>query len=104
MHANIKGKQKEIFLAFPRFIQIIIKKRHQNLVPVVGTLCIKRMKEDIFPYMTMNKKEKFGRFSVGLDEEVEDQGTPTAFVTYEHDLPPAGTTQFVADELNLPPA
>ncbi|KAL8223151.1 hypothetical protein R6Q57_020550 [Mikania cordata] len=49
MYANIKGKRKERFLAFPRFIQIIISKRHQNLIPTVGTLPLKRMKEDIFP-------------------------------------------------------
>ncbi|KAL8237762.1 hypothetical protein R6Q59_018843 [Mikania micrantha] len=28
MYDNIKGKRKERFLAFPRFIQIIINKRH----------------------------------------------------------------------------
>ncbi|KAL8265785.1 hypothetical protein R6Q59_003129 [Mikania micrantha] len=58
MHANIKGKRKERFLAFPRFIQIVINKRHQNLVPTIGTLGIKRIREDIFSYMMMNKRGK----------------------------------------------
>ncbi|KAL8257479.1 hypothetical protein R6Q59_029520 [Mikania micrantha] len=103
MHANIKGKRYERLLAFPIFIQIIIKKRHPNLIPTVETLGIKRMKEDIFSYMTMNKKgkkqyvgarplENFGRLSAGLDEETDEQGTPTAFVANEHDHPPAGIT------------
>ncbi|KAL8205672.1 hypothetical protein R6Q57_009223 [Mikania cordata] len=38
MYVNIKAKRKERFMAFPRFIQIIINKRHQNLVPTVGML------------------------------------------------------------------
>ncbi|KAL8256212.1 hypothetical protein R6Q59_031279 [Mikania micrantha] len=54
MHANIKGKRKERFLAFNRFIEIVINKRHPNLVPTIGTLGIKRMREDIFSYIMMN--------------------------------------------------
>ncbi|KAL8223209.1 hypothetical protein R6Q57_020608 [Mikania cordata] len=103
MHANMKGKRKERFLAFPRFIQIIINKQHHNLGPTVGTLGIKRMKEDILSYLTINKKgkmqylgarplEKFGRLSASLDVETEEQGTPTAFVAYGQDYPPAGKT------------
>ncbi|KAL8224110.1 hypothetical protein R6Q57_019585 [Mikania cordata] len=38
MHANIKGKRKERFLEFPRFLQIIINKLHPTLVPTIGTL------------------------------------------------------------------
>ncbi|KAD2392775.1 hypothetical protein E3N88_39752 [Mikania micrantha] len=61
------------------------------------------MKEEIFSYMTMNKKgkkqyvgarplEKFGRLSAGLGEETDEHGTPTVFVADEHDHPPVGTT------------
>ncbi|KAL8249527.1 hypothetical protein R6Q59_006395 [Mikania micrantha] len=91
MHANIKGKRKERFLAFPRFIQIVINKRHPNAVPTIGTLGIKRMREDIFSYMMMNKRGKkqyvgerplikFGRF-VGYDAVTMEQGTPVAIIT-----------------------
>ncbi|KAL8213959.1 hypothetical protein R6Q57_003408 [Mikania cordata] len=58
MHYKNKGKQKELFLAFPRFIQIIINRRHQNLVPAVGMLFQKRITFDIFSYMVMNKNGK----------------------------------------------
>ncbi|KAL8209228.1 hypothetical protein R6Q57_008640 [Mikania cordata] len=43
MHANIKGRRKERFLAFPRFLQIVINKRYPSLTPTLGTLEIKRM-------------------------------------------------------------
>ncbi|KAL8205676.1 hypothetical protein R6Q57_009227 [Mikania cordata] len=93
MYANIKGKRKEIFLAFPRFIPIIINKRHKNLVPTVGTLPLKRIKEDVFSYMKINKKgkrkyvgarplEKFGRLFAGLGEEAGDQGSPAQSPKY----------------------
>ncbi|KAL8237658.1 hypothetical protein R6Q59_018739 [Mikania micrantha] len=58
MHANIKGKRKERFLAFPCFSQIVINKRHPTLVPTLGTLGINRMRDDIFGYMKMNKRGK----------------------------------------------
>ncbi|KAL8232360.1 hypothetical protein R6Q57_002138 [Mikania cordata] len=58
MHANIKGKRKERFLAFPRFIQIVINSRHKNLIPTISTLGVKRIREDIFGYMKMNKRGK----------------------------------------------
>ncbi|KAL8211303.1 hypothetical protein R6Q57_005740 [Mikania cordata] len=102
MHANITRKRKERFLAFPRFIQIILNKLHPNLVPTVGTLGMKKMKEDIFGYMKMNKRGKkqftgerplikFGRF-VGdhVDEDVP--GTQVAIVAEEHDVGAAGTS------------
>ncbi|KAL8233857.1 hypothetical protein R6Q59_019957 [Mikania micrantha] len=84
MHANIKGRIKERFLAFPRFLQIVINKRHHSLTPTLGTLEIKRMRDDIFGYMKMTKRGKkqyigerplikFGRF-VGEENVVEDQG------------------------------
>ncbi|KAL8216000.1 hypothetical protein R6Q57_022837 [Mikania cordata] len=91
MYENIKGKRKEKFLAFPRFIQTSINRRHQNLIPTVGALPLKMMKEDIFSYIVMNKKgkkiftgvrplEKLGRLFAGLEEELEDQGTLVPFV------------------------
>ncbi|KAL8216035.1 hypothetical protein R6Q57_022872 [Mikania cordata] len=58
MHANIKGRRKKRFLAFPRFLQIVINKRHPALVLTMGTLEIKRMRDDIFGYMKMNKRER----------------------------------------------
>ncbi|KAL8244166.1 hypothetical protein R6Q59_010424 [Mikania micrantha] len=36
MHANIKGKRKERFLVFPRFLQIVINKRHRTLFPLLA--------------------------------------------------------------------
>ncbi|KAL8199677.1 hypothetical protein R6Q57_013245 [Mikania cordata] len=95
MHANIKGRRKERFLAFPRFLHIVINKRHSSLTPTLGTLEIRRMRDDIFGYMKMNKRRKkqftgerplimFGRF-VGEKNVVEGQGTPVAFIAEEHD-------------------
>ncbi|KAL8229756.1 hypothetical protein R6Q57_014656 [Mikania cordata] len=103
MYDNIKGKWKERFLAFPRFIQIIINQRHQKLILIVGTLPLKWMNPNIFSYMVMNKKgkniftrirslEKFERLFVGLEEEIDDQGTPIAFVVEEHDQDTATTS------------
>ncbi|KAL8215939.1 hypothetical protein R6Q57_022776 [Mikania cordata] len=67
------------------------------------TLPLKRMREDIFSYMTMNKKgnnlfigarplEKFGILFSGLDEDVGNQGSLVAFVAKEHDHAPAAAT------------
>ncbi|KAL8252199.1 hypothetical protein R6Q59_035892 [Mikania micrantha] len=112
MHANIKGNRKKRFLAFPRFIQIVINKHHQDLVPTIGTLGIKRMREDIFSYMMMNKWGKkqyvgecplfrFGRF-LRQDEEMEEQGIPSTFVAEEHDrdesvIPPIAKQEEIQD-------
>ncbi|KAL8213960.1 hypothetical protein R6Q57_003409 [Mikania cordata] len=95
MHVNIKGRRKERFLAFPRFLQIVINKRYSSLTPTLGTLEIKRMRDDIFGYMKMNKLGKkqctgerllimFGRF-MGEENVVDGQGTPVAFAAEEHD-------------------
>ena len=88
-------------MAFPCFVQIVINKRYRNLVPTIGTLGIKRMRDDILSYMTMNKRGKkqhvgelplikFGRF-VGDNEVADEQGTPVAIVAEEHDIPPTST-------------
>ncbi|KAL8242094.1 hypothetical protein R6Q59_012396 [Mikania micrantha] len=96
MHANIKGRRKERFLAFPKFIQIILDKRHPNLERTFGSLEVKRMRDDIFGYLKMSKRGKkqyigqrplikFGRFvGEGLDEDMP--GTPVAIVAEEHDV------------------
>ncbi|KAL8260995.1 hypothetical protein R6Q59_025044 [Mikania micrantha] len=55
MHANIKGKRKERFLTFPRFLQIVIDRKHPSLARTFGSLEIKRMRDDIFGYIKMNK-------------------------------------------------
>ncbi|KAL8214088.1 hypothetical protein R6Q57_003537 [Mikania cordata] len=101
MRMNIKGRRKERFLAFPRFLHIIINIRYSSLTPTLGTLEIKRMRDDIFCYMKINKRGKknytgerplimFGRF-VGDVDVIEDQGTPIAFVAEEHNIPDLGT-------------
>ncbi|KAL8223139.1 hypothetical protein R6Q57_020538 [Mikania cordata] len=103
MHANIKGKRKERFLAFPSFLQIIINKQHPTLVPTIGTLGVKKMREDIFGYMKMNKRGKkqfvgerplikFGRF-VGDNTDESVPGTPVAIVAKEHNISAAGTSE-----------
>ncbi|KAL8216066.1 hypothetical protein R6Q57_022903 [Mikania cordata] len=96
MYENIKRKRKEIFLAFPRFIQIIVNKRHTNLVLTIGMLVQKKLTHDIFAYMVMNKKgkkvftrfrplENFDRMFAGLEDEVTEPTTTTAIVAEEHD-------------------
>ncbi|KAL8205540.1 hypothetical protein R6Q57_009091 [Mikania cordata] len=100
LYDNFMGRKKEKFLAFPRFIQIIINKRHKNLIPPVGMLVQKKMPYDIFSYMVMNKKgkkmfvgdrplEKFGRLFVDSDHEDELQENLNAFIVEEHDQAPS---------------
>ncbi|KAL8225983.1 hypothetical protein R6Q57_018540 [Mikania cordata] len=66
MYDNIKGKRKERFLAFPSHEQ--------------------ERQEDIYWSRPL---EKFGRLFARLEEELEDQGSPVAFVAEEHDQVPA---------------
>ncbi|KAD5317980.1 hypothetical protein E3N88_17926 [Mikania micrantha] len=62
--------------------KIIINKRHQNLIQTVGTLAIKRIKEDIFSYMTKNKKDEYDHPPAGTTAEaskvVEDSSSESS--------------------------
>ncbi|KAL8218003.1 hypothetical protein R6Q57_021376 [Mikania cordata] len=102
MHANIKRKWKERFLALPHLLQIVINKMNPTLVPILGTQGVKIMREDIFGYMKMNKKGKkqytgerplikIGQF-VGHHVDEDIPGTPIAIIAEEHNVKAAGTS------------
>ncbi|KAL8211093.1 hypothetical protein R6Q57_005530 [Mikania cordata] len=112
MHSNIKGRRKERFLAFPHFLQIVINKRHPALVPTMGTLGIKRMRDEIFGYMKMNERGKkqytgerplikFGRF-VGDNVDEDMPGTSVAIVAEKHDVQATSTKADEAAKDNIP--
>ncbi|KAI3813950.1 hypothetical protein L1987_18686 [Smallanthus sonchifolius] len=100
LKSNLKEDKKDIFLMYPRFLQIIFNKNHADLEPTIETLDLKAMGPMIFKFMNVNKQgkrvyqglhplEKFGRFAALVDEEVEAPVVQVeAEVAEEQQLPP----------------
>lgn len=75
MMSNLKGKKKEMFLMYPRFLQMIFDFHYPDLIKSVDTLDMKSMGPNSFGLMKQSRKgskvvyqglralEKFGKFS-----------------------------------------
>ena len=97
MLGNLKGSKKQLFMMYPRFLQMILETKYPSLEHTVETLDIKMLTPNIFGLMKQNRKEskvvytekysleKFGKFS-----EVDAQEMPAvatnAIVDEEHNV------------------
>ncbi|XP_076902463.1 uncharacterized protein LOC143557232 [Bidens hawaiensis] len=106
MMSNLRAKKKEMFLMYPRFLQMIFDSHYTDLVKSVETLDMKSMGLNSFGLMKQSRKGakvvymglkplvKFGRFAETEAEPVVAQ------VTDEHVAPaqPRAATFEISDD------
>ncbi|KAL8211353.1 hypothetical protein R6Q57_005790 [Mikania cordata] len=96
MKKNLKGVKKEIFLMYPRFVQMILDAHYQSIVKTVDFLDIKTMGPTVFGSLKQTRKgaqvtfiglrplEKFGRF--GVVDNGDQVNAMNVMVADEHDV------------------
>ncbi|KAL8228412.1 hypothetical protein R6Q57_015996 [Mikania cordata] len=93
MKGNLKGKKAEIFMMYPRFLQMIFDEKFSGLERGVVTRDLKMLNESTFPLMLQNREgkyifrgihplRKFGQFAE-KEEVVVDE--PVALNVIFHD-------------------